>query len=239
MTKSSNDKLIPVVQQLQDFAYSQQGSITLLRILGYALLLLAFFDILEMLIPPNFMNPAWEFQTLGALVERAPVPLIGLVLIFFGELHSRTKWEFPILKLISWLTLLFALLFILLIPLGILNTVRLSSQSSTHINTLSAQQISQAEQVEKQLNQATPEQLNNVLKRQGRSSDGKNPQELKSQLLSEVSQAKTKIKSQAEATQSLQGLNLIKTSVKWNLGALVSGTLFFIIWKQTNWARRS
>lgn len=239
MTKSSNDKLIPVVQQLQDFAYSQQGSITLLRILGYALLVLALFDIVEMFIPPNFMNPVWEFQTLGALVERVPVPLIGLVLVFFGELYSRTKWEFPILKLISWLTLLFAVLFILLIPLGIVNTVRLSSQSSTQINTISTQQVSQAEQVEKQLNQATPEQINNIIKSQGRSSDGKNPQELKSQLLSEVSQAKKKIKSQAELTQSLQGLKLLKTSVKWNLGALVSGTLFFMLWKQTNWARRS
>ncbi|MDF5720970.1 MAG: HpsJ family protein [Rhizonema sp. PD37] len=239
MTKSSNDKLIPVVQQLQEFAFSQQGSITLLRILGYALLVLALFDIIEMFIPPNFMNPAWEFQTLGALVERVPVPLIGLVLVFFGELYSRTKWEFPILKVISWLTLLFAVLFILLIPLGIVNTVRLNSQSSTQISTISTQQISQAEQVEKQLNQATPEQINNLLKRQGRSLDGKNPQELKSELLSEVSLAKTKIKSQAEATQSLQGLNLIKTSVKWNLGALISGALFFIIWKQTNWARQS
>ena len=239
MTKSSNDKLIPIVQQLQDFAYSQQGSITLFRILGYALLVLALFDIIEMFIPPNFMNPVWEFQTLGALVERVPVPLIGLVLVFFGEMYSRTKWEFPILKLISWLTLLFAVMFILLIPLGVLNTVRLSGQSSTQINTVSTQQIAQAEQVEKQLNQATPEQINSLLKRQGRSSDGKNPQELKSELLSEVSQAKTKIKSQAEATQSLQGLNLIKTSVKWNLGALVSGALFFTIWKQTNWARQS
>ncbi|MDF5733678.1 MAG: HpsJ family protein [Rhizonema sp. PD38] len=239
MTKSSNDKLIPVVEQLQEFAFSQQGSITLLRILGYALLVLALFDIIEMFIPPNFMNPVWEFQTLGALVERVPVPLIGLVLVFFGELYSRTKWEFPILKVISWLTLLFAVLFILLIPLGIVNTVRLNSQSSTQISTISTQQISQAEQVEKQLNQATPEQINNLLKRQGRSLDGKNPQELKSELLSEVSQAKTKIKSQAEATQSLQGLNLIKTSVKWNLGASISGALFFIIWKQTKWARQS
>lgn len=94
------------------------------------------------------------------------MPLIGLVLVFFGEMYSRTKWEFPILKLISWLTLLFAVMFILLIPLGVLNTVRLSSQSSTQINTVSTQQIAQAEQVEKQLNQATPEQINSLLKRQ-------------------------------------------------------------------------
>lgn len=237
MTKSSNDKLVPIIQELQAFAFTQQGSMTILRSLGYGLLLLAFFDIVEMFIPPNFMNPAWEFQTFGALVERVPVPLIGLVLVFFGEMNSRSKWEFPILKLLSWLTLLFALLFFLLIPLGVGNTLRLNNQSAAQISTLSKQQISQAEQVEKQLNEATPQQIDNFIKSQGRSLDGKNPEELKTQVLSKVSEAKKQIKTQAEATQSSRGLTLIKSSVKWNLGALVAGGLFISIWKGTGWAR--
>ncbi len=237
MTKSNSDRFTPLLQELQAFAYSQQGSMTILRSLGYGLLLLAFFDIVEMFVPPNFMNPAWEFQTFGALVERVPVPLIGLVLVFFGEMHSRSKWEFPLLKLLSWLTLLFALLFFLLIPLGVGNTLRLNNQSAAQIITLSKQQISQAEQLEKQLNQATPQQIDNFLKSQGRSLEGKNPEELKTQVLSQVSQAKKQIKTQAEAAQSLRGLNLIKSSVKWNLGALVAGGLFISIWKGTSWAR--
>ncbi len=237
MTKSHSDKLFPVVQDLQQFAFSQVNSISVLRTLGYGLLLLALFDIVEMFVPPNFMNPAWEFQTFGALVERVPVPLIGLALVFFGEMHSRSKWEFPTLKLLSWLTLLFALFFLLLIPLGIGNTLRLNNQSVAQISTLSKQKISQAEQLEKQLNQATPQQIDNFLKSQGRSLDGKNPEELKSQILSQVSKAKEQIQTQAEATQSLQGLSLIKSSVKWNLGALVAGGLFITLWKGTRWAR--
>lgn len=237
MTKSNNDRFTPLMQELQAFAFSQQGSMSILRSLGYGLLLLALFDIVEMFVPPNFMNPAWEFQTFGALVERVPVPLIGLVLVFFGEMNSRSKWEFPILKLLSWLTLLFALLFFLLIPLGVGNTLRLNNESVAQISTLSKQQISQAEQVEKQLNQATPQQIDNFIKSQGRSLDGKNPEELKTQALSKVSQAKKQIKTQAEATQSSRGLNLIKSSVKWNLGALVAGGLFISIWKGTGWAR--
>ena len=237
MTKSHSDKLFPVVQDLQQFAFSQVNSISVLRTLGYGLLLLALFDIVEMFVPPNFMNPAWEFQTFGALVERVPVPLIGLALVFFGEMHSRSKWEFPTLKLLSWLTLLFALLFLLLIPLGIGNTLRLNNQSVAQISTLSKQKISQAEQLEKQLNQATQQQIDNFIKSQGRSLDGKNPEELKSQILSQVTKAKEQIQTQAEATQSLRGLSLIKSSVKWNLGALVAGSLFICIWKGTRWAR--
>jgi hypothetical protein len=239
MTKSTSDKFIPLVQELQEFAFSQVGSMTIFRMLGYGLLLLALFDIIEMFIPPNFMNPSWEFQTFGAMVERVPVPLIGLVMVFYGELHSRAKWELLTLKFLSWLTLLVAIVFLLLIPLAIGNTVRLSKQSSAQITTLSQQQISQAEQVEKQLSQATPEQVENFLKSQGRSSDSKNPQELKGQILSGVSKAKEQIKTQAKVTESSQRLNLLKSSVKWNLGALVSAALFISLWKATRWARAS
>jgi hypothetical protein len=240
MTKSSSDKFIPgLVQELQEFAFSQAGSTKILRMLGYGLLLLALFDVVEMLVPPNFMNPAWEFQTFGALVERVPVPLIGLGLIFYGEMHSRNKWEFLSVKLLSWLTLLLAVVFLLLIPLGIGNTVRLSKQSAAQITNVSKQQLSQAEQVEQKLSEATPEQIGNFLKAQGRSLDGKSTQEVKTQILSEVTKAKSQIKNQAQATQSSQRLNLLKSSVKWNLGALVSAALFFSFWKATQWARIS
>lgn len=237
MTKSNSDKFIPVVKELQQFALSQQGSITIFRCLGYGLLALALFDTIEMLVPPNFLNPGWEFQTIGGLIERVPVPLIGFVMIFFGELYSRAKWELHLLKFLSWMTLFLGVIFILFVPLGIINTVRLNTQSIAQIKTASTQQMSQAEQLEKQLSQTSPEQINNFLKSQGRSLEGKKPEEVKSQLISEVSRAKEQIKIQAEATQSLQGLKLIKTSAKWNLGALVAAVLFISIWKGTGWAR--
>jgi hypothetical protein len=238
MTKSNSDKSVSVIQELQYFAFTQQGSMTILRMLGYGLLILALFDIIEMLVPPNFLNPGWEFQTTGALVERVPVPLIGFVMVFFGELHSRTKWEIPLLKFLSWITLLLGVVFILFIPLGVINTVRLNNQSVAQIKTASTQQMTQAEQLEKRLSQTSPEQVSNFLKSQGRSLDGQKPEEVKNQLISEVSKAKAQIKTQAEAAQSLRGLNLIKTSAKWNLGALVAGVLFISIWKGTGWARR-
>ncbi|BAY13673.1 HpsJ-like protein, cyanoexosortase A-associated [Calothrix sp. NIES-2098] len=240
MTKSSSDKFIPgLVQELQEFAFSQVGSTKILRMLGYGLLLLALFDVAEMLFPPRFMNPVWEFQTFGAMVERVPVPLIGLALIFYGEMHSRNKWEFLSVKLLSWLTLVLAIVFLLLVPLGIGNTVRLSKQNAAQITNVSKQQLSQAEQVEQRLSEATPEQINQLLRSQGRSSDGKSTQEVKTQILSEVSKAKSQIKNQAQATEASQRQSLLKSSVKWNLGALVSAALFFSFWKATSWARIS
>ncbi|WP_026731652.1 HpsJ-like protein, cyanoexosortase A-associated [Fischerella sp. PCC 9605] len=232
MTKSKGEKFIP-----QQFVLTQESSLVIMRSLGYGLLILSLFDWIAMFIPSNFMNPVWEFQTLGAIVERVPVPLIGLALIFYGELHSRKTWEFPILKFLSWLTLLFTLLFILLVPLGIFNTIRLNNQNVSQINNISKQQITRAQELEKQLNQVTPEQIDKFLKNQGRSLEGKKPEEVRNILLTQVSQAKEQIKNQAEAAQSFRGLNLIKTSVKWNLGALVAAVLFFGFWKGTDWSR--
>ncbi len=232
MAKSSTEK-----SQLQQFVFTQEATTKILRSLGYGLLLLALFDWVEIFVPPNFMNPAWEFQTIGALVERVPVMLIGLTMIFYGEIQDRSRWEFPILKLLSWFTLLCAVLFFFMIPLEIADTVRLNKQSTVQINTASTQQISRAKQLEEELNQVTPRQIENLLKQRGATTAGKTPQQVKEELLSQVSQAQTEIKNQAKTTQSIQGFNLIKTSVKWNLGALVTVALFFTIWKATRWVR--
>jgi len=47
------------------------------------------------------MSPVWGFQTLGALVEHVPVPLLGLVLVFYANGDSRTKAERLSLKYLS------------------------------------------------------------------------------------------------------------------------------------------
>ena len=49
------------------------GSINLCRWLGYGLLVLALFDVIEIFIPPKFMNHTWEFHTMEALVGRVSI----------------------------------------------------------------------------------------------------------------------------------------------------------------------
>ena len=215
------------------------GSINLWRWLGYGLLVLALFDVIEIFIPPKFMNPAWEFHTIEALVGRVPLSLIGLVLVFSGKFYDRGKRELTLLKFLSWLTLLLGILFILLIPLGIANTIRLNYINLSQINSQYNQQMSQLEQFQKQLSQAKPEEIEDNFKRQGRLLDGKSPQELKSQALSNLAQTKQKIKTTTQQTRSSQSLDLLKSSVKLNLGALIAGILYIGIWRLTSWVRMS
>lgn len=227
------------VSKLSKSVNSLLGIINLCRLVGYSMLLLTLFDILDIFIPLQIMNPAWEFQTMGALVERVAIPLVALLLVFSGKLENRSKWEIHVLRLFSRLTLLVGLLYILLIPLGVSNTMRLYNSNLEQLNQAYSQKVSQTNQVEQQLTQATPAEIENILQRQGRSLDGKNPQEVKSQLLSELNQAKQQLKTQTETKKSSETLRLFKSSVKWNLGALVSGFLFIAIWKGTRWTRQN
>lgn len=219
---------------------SEWSSRSLFRWVGYGLLTLAVFDVINILIPPRLMNPTWEFQTIGALVERVPVPLLGLVLIFYEGANLRGKFEKTVLKVLSWASLVVGVLYLLLIPLALGNTWRINGQNNAQVTAQSSQRLAQIQQIKSQLNNATPQELNNLLSRlssQGRAPNIGNSGELKNQLASEIAQAEKTLKAQSETSKKSTRLALLKNSIKWNLGALVSGVLFIHIWYATRWAR--
>ena len=142
--------------------------------------------------------------------------------------------------MLSWVCLLLALIFILMLPLGIFGTISVNNQNNQQITTQAKQQLAQLQQVEERLKKGTPEDLNNLaseLTRLGVQADTKNPQELKNQILSRITPAKERLQTQSAAVQSNQRLALFKNAVKWLLGALISAVLFFMMWRGTDWAR--
>ncbi|MFB2877684.1 HpsJ family protein [Floridanema aerugineum] len=226
---------------MQDLSPYQWRSIALLRIVGYGILALAAIDYIIIFIPPNFTNPAWEFQMLSQLVEKSPVPLIGLALVFYAKDEFRKDFEEHILRVLSSTTLVVGIAYFLLVPLGFNNTLRLNTNNNAQINNLLSQQLSQLQQINDRLNQATSQQdINNLftsLNRQGKTPDIKNPEELRNRLQTEIATAQTNAKTQSEINRRNLRIELIKNSVKWNLGAIICGVLFIYIWKITDWAR--
>ena len=128
-------------------------------------------------------------------------------------------------------------LFILLIPLGVSCAFRIDQQNNTQIITQLSQQSTQLQQVQDQLSRATTSQdINTALTRlypQSRLPETNNPQLLKSQLLDKVAQIQKSLKAQAGAKQASTRLLLVKNAVKSNLGALVCGVVFLLIWSKT------
>ena len=232
-------------KEFSSFIFAMVDSLPIIRWIGYGLLLLALFDVIEMFIPARFMNSNWEFQTFGALVERVAVPLIGFVLVFFAGLNERGKKEEIILRFLSWLTLLLGIIYFIAVPLGVINTVRIYKQQQEQITVRLNQQKTVIEQVKKNLDgPVTRTQMQQFLARLngGRAPEIKSPQELeqaKQQVSTLVNKSESELQTQVQTARSNQRMNLLKKSVKWNLGALIAGALFFTIWRNTNWARRA
>lgn len=203
---------------------------SLFRVVGYALLALSLFDIIDIFVPTRFVDPVWEFQIATNLVERVPVPLLGLVLVFCGETSQR------IFRFLSWACLVVGLLFLLLVPLSISSTWRINQQNQQQFTAQLTRQTAQIEQLKAQLSRATTAQeLGSILTRlnpQGSVPQINDPQQVKNQLLSQISQAETKVQTQADANRANASLLLIKNALKSILGALVSGIVFLSIWYQ-------
>jgi hypothetical protein len=203
----------------------------LFRVAGYALLALSLLDLIEIFVPPRFGNPTWELQLVNNLVERAPVPLLGLVLVLVGE------QSFRIFKFLSWACLAVGLLFLLLVPLAANSSFLIAQQNKLEISNQLNQRTAQVQQLRNVLNQATTDQeINSVLTRlnpQGRLPESNNPQQSKSQVLSELAQGEKRLKSQAEANRASRELTILKNAVKLSLGALFSGAVFLLIWRKT------
>ncbi|MCG5062159.1 MAG: HpsJ family protein [Limnoraphis sp. WC205] len=236
------------VQNLKQFTLNQLSPITALRWIGYGFLLLFLFDLIEILYPPQFMNPAWEFQTLGQLVERIPIPLLGFALVIVGGPVMRGRIEQPCLKALSWSTLIFALVFCLIIPLGIFDTIRLDQQLNAQVKTQLNQQMADVQDkvqaVKEQVNQVnTTADLQDLLVQlnlQGQIPDIQSDSQLetvKQQVAASLDNQVAGLENQVKAELGNQRQQLWMRSVKWNLGALISSTLFFILWKETDWAR--
>lgn len=200
----------------------------LLLIAGYSLLALSLLDLLGIFIPPRFLDPAWEFQLVNQLVERVPVPLLGLVFVLIGEQRVR------IFRFLTWASFVTGILFVLLVPLAISSAWRVDQQNSFEFT----QRTSQIQQLRNQLNAATtPTEISQALSAlnpQGKPVALKNPQQAqqaKQQVLARLGQAEQAAQAQA-AGQTGNSLNLLKNAVRLVLGSLISAAVFFTIWSK-------
>jgi hypothetical protein len=209
----------------------------LFRLAGYGLLILTLFDVVSALVPPQFSNNAWQFQTAGGFVERSAVPLIGFVMAFYGNNEARKKREMLVLRLLSWIALLTGVFYLILLVILFVNVPGLSDNAQSQINAQYNPEITRLQQIQAQVDKATPAQIDTLMK-SNKAVTITDPQIFKSKLLQDAATAEKNLKDRATITKNDQKLALIKNAVKWGLGALVSAVLFIRIWAATGWARQ-
>ncbi|PZO40611.1 MAG: hypothetical protein DCF19_12035 [Pseudanabaena frigida] len=215
----------------------------LLRFAGYGLLLLAFSNFADALIPSKFGQDAtWEFSTLGKLVGISPVPIIGLILVFYGESTYRSALGKNILKFLSWLSLLLSILFAVMLLIGISAVIRINSENAAKASFAMSQQLEQFKTAKENLKNTNDVNLVRaaefIEKRSPNIKLNKNnPTELRNQLNSEIVKNENDIKAKVEEGQARASRQLIKQAAKWYFEAIVSAFVLFGIWHQTKWAR--
>ena len=217
-------------------------SLSIIRLVGYGLLVMAFIDLVIILIPLQLMNSAWEFQTIGTIIERIPLTLIGIVLVFYGERSERTPIETFILRWLSRLTLFLAILLVLTIPLNIVNGFRLYYQHNAKINAQVIPRVDAMEKFKGKVQAADSlEQIESILETKSQKNivlpDSLDAEKLKEDIIQKLQNNQDVLRSQVKATNKERSSFLLKKSVKWNLAALISSFIFFYIWKNTLWAR--
>jgi len=215
----------------------------LLRLAGYGLLLLTFSNFADALLPPQFGKDAtWEFSALGKLVGTSPVPIIGLVLIFYGESTARSAFGKKILKFLSWLSLLLSIFYVVMLLVGISAAIRINNDNNTQASFALSQQLTQFNTAKENLKNSDDANLRRAAEFIERQSpniklDKGNPTELRKQLETEIAKNESLIKSRIEDGQGRALRQLIKQAGKWYFEAIVSAFILFGIWNQTKWTR--
>jgi hypothetical protein len=219
----------------------QVFSSSILRLVGYGLLLLAVVDLLFLLMPAQ-ISPLWKLQTMGAIIERTPFILLAMVLIFSEPKSDRSFLEVVMLKVFSWVSLIAAVVLILVIPLNIDNSLRIYDQHDAKTDAQFVRQKDNLQQFQQQLAAANSKnEIAAILQQQARQTvnipESVNLQKLKTDIIANLKNNQDNITSQIEVFRAQKRSLLLKQCLKWNLGALIASILFFMIWKSTKWAR--
>ncbi|PSB12714.1 hypothetical protein C7B62_01120 [Pleurocapsa sp. CCALA 161] len=211
------------------------------RLVGYGLLLIAIINLLFLLIKAE-ITPLSELQTIIAIMERIPVALLGMVLIFYGQKGDRSFVEAIILKFLSWFSLIAAVVLILVIPVNINNGWQIYHQHNATANGQLVMLKDNIQQFKEQLTAANSKnEISALLQQQAKQivniPESANIEKLKTDLIANLQNNQDNIKNQEQPFREQKRSLLLKQCLRCNFGALISSILFLMIWKSTEWAR--
>ncbi len=220
---------------------TQERTFKLVNLLGYVLLAFMAIDYVAILFPPQLLNPNWELNTIGKIIETVFVTLLGFMLVFFRpEKQSIQQGELRILTCLSWLTLVLGIICFLFAPLLVSNSLRINSTNRNNLSLQLTNQRDRVEQVELRLDGLNDTQLENLWRRNNGGS-ATNPSisttEKKEQLTARLNSSEQTNRQQLQQRLRSNQRSLFKMTFKWLLGTIIAGITFISLWRYTDWAR--
>jgi hypothetical protein len=209
----------------------------LLPIIGYGIVLMSIIDFIYVIFPLRLQNPEWEINTITALTNHSWAFLMGLGFIFsryFGENQYDIRFiEIVFLKIIRWVLLVMGIIFLLLIPLVMLDTQRILKSINDQITQQQNNGLEQINQVEKRLASGVD---GNQLRILGRNIN-LSPEELnlptpqlEERIKKSLGTAKHEIAKNSALTKRGEWVNRWKNGSKTIISLVIIGFTFMIIW---------
>ena len=199
--------------------------IFVLRLIGYALLLLTLVDTLAILVPPKLFDPAWELETIGHLVERIPVPLIGFALVIYGGPRFRQSLDQYCFRAVPMVAFFLGVCFCLMIPLGIADSRRLGQDYQQMKATLT-QQRAELRKVEQEFrNASASDVMAQAQKSQLQITLDQEPEAIKTRVLAQLQSQQQTLQNRTDRVAQ-QSLGLLKNAIKWLVGAVIASLSF-------------
>ena len=220
----------------------EKRSFELFRFIGYALLILSLFDYIAIIFPPRLTDPNWEFQASGLIVDHVWALLLGLSFVFLhvkaSIIHNR---QLSVLRFLSSASLVFCIFYLLIVPLGINNSLTIYRGINNQFTTQQSQQEAQVQKVTEKVNLSkSNDELNKLakaLKIEKESENNLSSQDLKTKISQQLETITRKAATAVTLNKNQQLKNLIKESLRVNLGAIISGTCLISLWNITRWVR--
>lgn len=237
--KVSSLKRLNPFQQVSYAQEEQTNSLFLLSWLGYVLLFGSALDYLIILYPLQLTNPSWELQTFTQMVNNAWALLLAILLIFLPKRASISRLELQFLSLIRWGLFLGGVLFILLIPLGILNTQRIRE---TRVAELNRQQTVRTEELNNLQQAIESGQLSRVQLRRIATAFNlqatPNETPLRERLLEKVAEQKQQLRENITTRKNSRSRQLLGQAVRINSQALFIGAFLLRAWWEVRWLKK-
>lgn len=218
----------------------RQHFLIIINWLGYILLIVSVIDYLLILYPLDLTNPEWELQTFDRMVEHAWLVLLGLILTFLPTQPAMHYLKLKFLRFLRWTTLLVGILFILLIPLGLVNSQRVYQQSIQELNAEQNGQLSQLSAIQESVETQAipPNRLEEIGENLGLS-DPTDEDNIRAALIEEIEQQRQQVQAEFTISRNKRFRRTLLQALRTNVGALLIGVFLYGFWWKTAWVKSS
>jgi len=223
-----------------DFILNQRQSFfSLLNWLGYVILLVSLVNYLWIIYPPQLMNPQWELQTINRLVDNAWFLLIAVVLIFLPTRTYIRRLELNCLRWLRWGILLMAILFILMLPLALINAQRIDQTQQRQLELQRQAQLERLSNLETTIrNEGIPQQqLEQLRQRFAEDELAVTEEQVKTVILEGIQQERENVREQEQQARDAQVEQLVRRTLRTQIGGLLIGVFLIRLWVLTNWVK--